>query len=113
MCCGCWEEAGSPTIINERVIKAVDTVKALYEVHGAGGGMHIVTDDWNCEDDNVKWCREYIMYGELEKYFKRPPDKVEIDCLEAFEALTEDERYSALGLERGYFAAHSSSSKEK
>lgn len=96
MCYGCWEEAGKPTIVNDRVLKAVEAVKKMYETHSAGGGLHIVTDDWNLEDDNVKWCREYMTT-------KYKADASEMACLEAFEALSEEERYSTLALEQKFF----------
>ena len=102
MCYGCWEEAGKPKIDNERVQRAIASVKALYEVHGAGGCMHIVTDDWNCEDGNVAWCREWMASGDVQKLWQRDPDALEMECLAAFEALSEDERYSALAIESGF-----------
>ena len=94
MCYSCWAAEGEPRIINDRVLAAVAAVERLYDVHPVGGGMHIVTDDWNCEDHNVKWCRD-----------NSARDEVELACLTAFEALTEKERYSALALYDDYFTA--------
>ncbi len=104
MCYGCWEEAGKPQIVNPMVLHAVATVEALYEVHCAGGGMHIVTDDWNCEDSDVKFCREWMGGPDYEKTWHERPTQAEWDCLVAFEALSEDERYSALAIHDGFTA---------
>lgn len=92
MCQGCWTDYGRPAIDNERVRRAVAAVDALYEWHGAGGGMHIVTDDWNVEDDSVAFCRERI---------QRDGDERERQCLEAVALLTVDERASALAMKWG------------
>jgi len=35
-------------------------IKILYSRHGAGGMLHILTDDGNAEDRHVEWLREYI-----------------------------------------------------
>ena len=99
MCFGCWKDAGSPMIMNDRVKAAVEATNRLYETHLAGGGMHIVTDDWNCDDSNVSYCRDYMTGGEYDA------DESEIACLVAFEALTEDERYSALAVHEGFTGA--------
>lgn len=52
MCYGCYEEAGKPAIVNDKIKKAAELVKNLYKQDGcgAGGYAHIVTDDWNLED---------------------------------------------------------------
>jgi hypothetical protein len=94
MCYGCWMESGKPNIRNERVERAAKAVTALYGEHFAGGKMHIVTDDWNCEDSNVAFCADLIA--------KEGGDDLEKECLAAFQALSDDERVSALALEHGW-----------
>ena len=95
MCYGCWEEVGKPRITNDRVLFAVEKMREMYETHLAGGGLHIVTDDWNCEDRHVQWCRKY-MTSEYKA------DASEMACLVAFEALSEEERYSVLAVDSGF-----------
>jgi len=36
-------------------------VEAFYELdgNGAGGSLHVVLDDGNLEDDNIKYCIKY------------------------------------------------------
>lgn len=58
MCKGCWEEAGSPTIMNEKVQEAIELARIVYDTNGAGGGLHIVLDDFNIEDSDIEWCLE-------------------------------------------------------
>ena len=96
MCIACWRGAGEPRIVNPAVRKAAQAIAALYERHAAGGQMHIVTDDWNADDDNLDFC------------FKHRPgsmDSLELACYEAMRQLSVEERYSALALEGGFFAA--------
>ena len=90
MCTACWTDLGSPLIENEGVLRAAAAVDALYEEHAAGGGMHIVTDDWNLEDEHVSFCRQWIA--------GHAGDVVERECLDAFAALSIHERASALAL---------------
>lgn len=102
MCYGCWEEAGSPAIINDKVIDAAKKIKAVYDHHLAGGGLHITLDDWNCDDSSVVVCREFVT--DPENWESAEQYDAEIQCLEAFEKLSEDERYSALALYKGFFS---------
>ena len=94
MCFGCWEEQGRPQVNSEAVSLAARTVAELYTVHLVGGKMHIVTDDWNVEDEDVEFCKEEI---------EKDGDELERACLAAFLALTQTERASALALERGFY----------
>jgi len=50
MCKGCWEEAGSPAIINTKTRAVAKLIDDVYSYSGAGGNAHIVVDDWNLED---------------------------------------------------------------
>lgn len=73
--------------------------------------MHIVTDDWNCDDESVEFCREYIGrsereakedetngHGDLAIYAELTA--LEQSCFDAFKPLTEPERISALAFRR-------------
>ena len=76
---------------NKRVIAAALAGCKLYEVHAAGGACHILTADWNVDDDDVDFCLD-------ETNHDRPIDGLERDVLNRFKALSIPERYSALRL---------------
>ena len=95
MCMNCYAEAGAPRIVNEATLRAAKLVAELYatDYGGCGGNMHIVTDDWNLEDDNVAFCAACAAAdGTL----------LEREIAAAFVAMTEDERASALALWDGF-----------
>lgn len=50
--------------ITEPMRRAVDAVRALYVDHPAGGGLHVVVDDWNVGADCIRSCYEYITTAE-------------------------------------------------
>ena len=92
MCIGCYQEMGSPRIVNEATTAAARLVRRVYETHPGGGAGHIVFDDFNLEDDNIEWCIE-----------NGPSmDDQTMAALLAFQPLTEDERASALALFEGW-----------
>lgn len=91
MCRGCWSEMGEPAHRNDRVRAAALSVARLYEVHGAGGGMHIVTDDWNLEDSSLDFCEH-----------QRELDDRERRVLHALRDLTFKERGAALAMWEGF-----------
>jgi len=48
---------GFDTILdNEKTRSVKELVDAVYEFSGVGGNAHIVTDDVNLEDENIRWC---------------------------------------------------------
>lgn len=110
MCCGCWEEAGRPMIDTPKVREAVTLVEAVYEHSCTGGNLHVVLDDNNIEDSSLDGCQEWIdrkgIPGpEQPEWFRNSkgedsPEQLvaEQACLDAFRALTLDERASVLGL---------------
>ena len=94
MCEGCWHKYGSPRADTPGMHAVQPLLRALYDRHAAGGWAHIVTDDWNIEDEHIVWCLENAM-----------PDGWPLDAwtladpvLHAMKALTMDERASALAL---------------
>lgn len=97
MCRTCYEDYGSPAIVTDATRAAADCIHRLYEVHGAGGHLHIVVDDWNLEDGDLDWC---INKMESDPY--GPVDPVERDCAHLLRAMTVEERASALAIEDGY-----------
>lgn len=96
MCEGCWHEEGAPRINNERVRLAAAAITALYVDHLAGGGLHIVTDDWNLEDSSVEFCERHMA--------EHGADAAERAALATLKPLSQAERASALALERGFWS---------
>lgn len=99
MCSGCWMGAGSPKIVNDRTTAAVALIQRVYDFSPTGGNLHCELDDWNLDDCFFETFKPYDP--------NVPPEQLEAEreCFEAFKAMSEDERYSALALEAGYFEA--------
>ena len=60
-------------ITQEQVLELYDVIAQIYKINGVGGALHIVLDDGNTEDDNIKWCIENMHdYPEEEQqlYFR-------------------------------------------
>lgn len=103
MCINCYQENGSPSIINEKTLKAAKLINKIYEQDdcGAGGCAHIVTDDWNLSDSDIDYC--------LNDAQKKQSDSISeestmlcIECLKYLKQLTLEERYSAMALHSGF-----------
>lgn len=110
MCYGCWEEAGKPAIVTPATRAAALLVKRVYEFNGVGGNLHIATDDWNLEDDNIAFCRERVtrkLAGDVGDGYAAEPELLaaETACLDALEPMSEDERYSVLAIQSGFIEA--------
>lgn len=97
MCYGCWEEAGSPKIVNDRTLSAVPLIKRVYEFSCVGGNLHCELDDWNVED---QFFEEFKPYDP-----SVPADQLAAEkaCFNSFKSMSEAERYSALALESEFF----------
>lgn len=93
MCEVCWAEYGEPMIINDAVKLAAKLITELYDENSVGGNLHIITDDWNIEDEHI------------EMYRKHDLTPIERACLEALAALSVEERASANAISCGYFNA--------
>ncbi len=108
MCDNCWKEHGSPKIIN-RFTKALQPlIDDVYEHHGAGGGLHIILDDFNIEDGHIQLCQDWIEHERGNGIYKCEPVspeqlKAERACLKLLKQMTVEERASALALHDGYF----------
>lgn len=79
-------------------IKAVaQMIVDIYKFAPGGGLVHIVTDDGNVEDENLKWCLDVAI---PENHFAFTTEQVELQrqFLLAMQKLTEDERYAAVDL---------------
>lgn len=89
MCQDCWKEYGSPEIVNQKTTEAQPLIESVYDYHGAAGGLHVLLDDWNLEF--------------VDERFHSPDDspqqvQAEEECLRAFQAMTIEERASALAI---------------
>ena len=103
MCENCYRGYGSPTIVNEKVLAAVTLVRQVYESSCVGGNLHIALDDWNLDDDNLKFCSNEIDKAGNEGRDSPLELKVERACCDAFMAMSEDERASALAIHDGFW----------
>lgn len=103
MCYGCYEEAGEPAIINEATQAAAALVARVYEFSMSGGNAHIVVDDWNLEDSDIRWCLDTAL---VENVHKASDEQLAAEraCLEALLALNPDERASAMALHDGFIS---------
>lgn len=79
MCLGCWQEEGRPFGITDAVKKWAPVFREI-DPYGA---MHIVVDDWNLDDDNLKFCRNYVGVTQQE-----------IELIDAMLAMTIEERWA-------------------
>ena len=87
---------------SDQMLEAAGYIGALYGAPsgGTGGPLHVVTDDFNVEDDNLVFCRKYIAdwepYGDGE-------DEERVRLLSAWildllEPMSEVERSVAIAL---------------
>lgn len=89
MCEECWKEHGKPAIRNEKTLGVQPLIEAVYEEHAGGGGLHIIIDDYNVHDSHIDMCAKDVTTD------------AEKACLEAFRAMTIEERVSALAIYDG------------
>ncbi len=108
MCQGCWQERGFPSVVNDAVKAAAELIGGVYEHHGAGGGLHVIVDDWNLDDGTVAFCANYIESEEYKSNDDVTEERLEAErrCLRALKALTEQERGSALAIHDGYLKVY-------
>ncbi len=95
MCSDCYEEYGSPKVLNEAVLEAVHLINSIYEFSTVGGNLHIQLDDWNIDDEyweEFKPFREDSIEHEL---------KIERKCFDMMKDMSLEERASALALHYG------------
>lgn len=101
MCVKCWEERGKPSIVNGETKRAARLISKVYEHHGAGGGLHIVVDDWNLDHSSLGYCGQLMENPAYD--VSRERLTAERKCLKSLQAMTEDERASALAIHDGFF----------
>ena len=95
MCKQCWEEAGNPRIDNPEVRKAQQLISELYEIHSSGGDLHIVLDDWNVDNESLKFCYYEIL---LDTKLDRNDRDLHLKVYYQLMKLTPQERISVLAL---------------
>lgn len=100
MCNSCYIEAGSPSIVDESTIAAAKLVHEVYKYSAVGGNAHIVVDDWNLEDSNIRWCLDEALRDNIHEAGPRQL-AAEKAALEALLALDERRRYSAMAIHEG------------
>ena len=93
MCKQCLIESGTQIVKNEKVYKCVHLVIDLYKVKSSGGAAHVVTDDYNMEDENIEFCLNLA---------KENGSHLEIAVLELMQTMTLDERFTTMGIVDGY-----------
>jgi hypothetical protein len=89
MCEGCYRDYGSPKP-DDAARAVVPLIDAVYDDGGVGGGLHVVVDDWNLEDEHLIWC---LGQGLSED---------ERQCAEALLALSLEQRAAALAIYDGF-----------
>ena len=102
MCYDCWASYGKPIIINGIINRLAKLIDVLYKYHGAGGGLHIIVDDWNLEDSHVEFCEQNIAKEEYIKLCPKTRLNTEKACIKLLKSLSIQERASALALQRGF-----------
>lgn len=99
MCFGCWEEAGSPRTLSD---KAKLLARYLPLVRPAGP-LHIVTEDWNLEDEHLALCEDELL-TELDKPpgYERALAQLERTVLLMLADMPIEERFAAMAAADGY-----------
>ena len=100
MCYSCYEKYGKPSIVNHTTKRTAELVRVIYEFSDVGGNAHIVLDDFNIEDHHVEGCLNDVRIKEASG--ETGQLQAERKCLEAFQAMTLDERASALAIYEGW-----------
>jgi hypothetical protein len=109
MCFTCWAEGGKPAILTPKTRLAAELIAAVYGFPDGvcGGNLHIVTDDWNLDDNDIEFCRNAVadkISGRDDDDFASDPEqlKAEAACIGALAELPMAERLSAMALSEGF-----------
>jgi len=90
-------------LVTAKTLAVADLIAAVYEHHPCGGGLHIVLDDWNLDDASLATCADLIRNPAFPDVTRKQL-AAERACLRALQAMTEEERGSALAIHDGYLA---------
>lgn len=102
MCMLCWVTYGRPQINNETTRQAAKAIHDVYQYDDSGGGLHVILDDWNLEDEYME------RYNGHDEIYKLATDfdkqlKAEEYCLSLLKSMTIEERASSLALRECFF----------
>lgn len=103
MCYGCWGKAGKPSgPITDEITKAARLADAVYEYSCVGSNLHILLDDWNVRDTDIAWLDGPD--GVRKNYHEATSSQLEgeLECLNAFKALTKKQRIIALAIHQKF-----------
>lgn len=92
MCKRCYPRCSRMVPDSDAILLAAGAVRALYKVHWAGGGAHIVVDDMNVDDEDIAWS---IAQADADE------DAFALEALEALMPLTRLQRVRAIHLGTG------------
>ena len=101
MCQTCWQDNGSPKIVNDKVKNLVSLIKNLDDKFATSGCLHCTIDDWNIED-------KYLTGGLRHKWSPTcngERRKLENEIYEFLKTMTPEERASALAIDEEFFNA--------
>lgn len=87
MCEQCYIDYGAPTKFTPAVLNIAAELKSADHL----GGLHIVVDDWNLEDESIEYCAASDEASEAEKALAARLRLLDID-----------ERATALALADGF-----------
>lgn len=104
MCMTCYADYGSPQIVTPRTIEVAAMIDAIYVYSCVGSNAHIVVDDWNLEDENIEYCLNTAI---PENFHNATPEQLqgEIVFLTAMQAMSVEERASAMAIHEGWLEA--------
>jgi len=96
MCYGCWLEYGAPQDAGRHGAEAIQAISDVYKQNPSGGNLHIVIDDWNLENDHIRFCRDKAPSP------NDPLTYAEQRCASVLLEMTESERAAALAKYEGF-----------
>lgn len=106
MCIDCYQEAGSPCIINDNVIDAANLININLLLDSVGGYAHIVIDDWNLENEHIEYCIE-AANKRSHSWVSEASRLVSLQVLAKLKDLSLEERYTAMAIAEGIIELNS------
>lgn len=102
MCEECWAKLGNPDVRTPNTFKTVKAIRKLYCMPecGAGGPLHILTDDWNVRDHDIDFCTQSLEEDRNE--FSQEVNNISNEILDLIRPMTVEERYTVLAIESGF-----------
>ncbi|MFA6063994.1 MAG: hypothetical protein WC736_15505 [Gallionella sp.] len=77
-----------------------EVIGEIYEFSCVGGNAHIVIDDWNLNDDSIRFCLKVC--EENESCYSKEQINLEKVCLTTLLSMPLDQRASALAIHNGW-----------